>query len=158
MRVVYLDKKGLIPKGKLYTTNPTGLKYLDTEAELWQIMRSAQTLPNTILVKVLSPSKHLFIKYSQEWKDKPYSEWWPKYEKYFLGELKSVEKMRGLREVYKNLLAGKNIVLICFCSDHRYCHRRLVAEFFEPYGVTAIELNPIKSEQLSIFQEEFYEN
>lgn len=143
------------PTGKLYTSNPAGLKNLDREAELWQIMRAAHTLPNCTLVKSLSPSTQLFLKYSQEWKGLPYNEWWPKYEKYFKEELKTDGMVKSLRDVYKKLLRGKNIVLICFCNDHRYCHRRLVAEFFEPYGVRAVELNPIKVEQLSIFSEEY---
>ena len=39
------------------------------------------------------------------------------------------------------------MVLVCFCHDHRYCHRRLVGEFFAPYGVKSEELNPILIEQ-----------
>jgi uncharacterized protein YeaO (DUF488 family) len=153
-----MEKNHLKPIGKLFTTNPSGIKKLEIEAELWQIMRSAQSLPNTIQVKSLSPSKQLFLKYDQDWKGNPYNEWWPKYERFFLEELKSPGKIQSLREIYKKLVAGKNIVLICFCSDHRYCHRRLVGEFFKPYGVTVTELNPIKIEQLSIFQEDIYDN
>lgn len=153
-----MDKKKLIPKGKLFTSNPAGLQNLEVKAELWQIMRAANTLPNCIQVKSLSPSKTLFLKYSQEWKGKSYQEWWPKYEKCFNEELKKDVVVQSLREIYKKLLLGENIVLICFCNDHRYCHRRLVAEFFEPYGVKPIELNPIKVEQLSIFSEEYNDN
>jgi uncharacterized protein YeaO (DUF488 family) len=145
------------PTGNLFTSNPAGLINLNVEAELWQITRGGVQLPNTLLVKNLSPSKTLFLKFVHEWKGYPYDEWWHKYERLFLKELSTEEKLRGLRDVYKRLLLGKNVVLICFCHDHRFCHRRLVAEFFEPYGVKAKELNPIKVEQLSIFQEESHE-
>lgn len=150
-----MDKKKLKPTGKLFTSNPAGLKNLEVEAELWQIMRAGHTLPNCIEVKTLSPSKPLFLKYNQEWKGLPYQEWWPKYEKQFNEELKKEAVLQSLRDIYRKLLAGTNVVLICFCNDHRYCHRRLVAEFFKPYGVEPKELNPVKVEQLSIFSEEY---
>ncbi|WP_114556202.1 DUF488 family protein [Bacillus sp. K6W] len=139
------------PKGRLYTSNPAGLRFLKEEAEIWQITRGGITIPNTILVRGLSPSPKLFQNFIQDWKDKPYDEWWNLYEKRFLVEMESDEKIRGLRDVYKKLLIGKNVVLVCFCKDHRYCHRRLVGEFFRPYGVEAIELNPITQDQLSLF-------
>lgn len=140
------------PTGMLYTSNPAGLKNLNIEAEVWQITRGGLTLPNVILEKKLSPSSSLFQTFIQDWKGKPFNQWWPKYEKKFLIELETEEKIRGLRDVYKRLLLGKNVVLVCFCKDHRYCHRRLVGEFFKPYGVKAIELNPISQEQISLFE------
>ncbi|UAL47971.1 DUF488 family protein [Sutcliffiella horikoshii] len=139
------------PKGQLFTSNPAGLKYLKVEAELWQITRAGIEIPNTILVKQLSPSKNLFLKFINNWKGHNPDSWWHKYEEVFLEELENRETKQCLREVYKQLLKGKNIVLICFCDDHRFCHRRLVGEFFKPYGVQAIELNPIRNEQLYLF-------
>jgi len=141
------------PTGKLFTSNPAGLKNLEVEAEIWQITRGGLTLPNVLLEKNLSPSPGLFQLFVQEWKGKPFGQWWSKYEEKFLIELGTSEKIRGLRDVYKRLILGKNIVLVCFCKDHRYCHRRLVGEFFSKYGVEAIELNPVTQEQLSLFSE-----
>lgn len=140
-----------IPKGKLYTSNPAGLKFFKEEADLLQIMRAGPDLVNTIRVKELSPSDQLFQSYIRSWRTKPPEKWWPLYEERFMDELKTEEKIYGLREVYKKLLLGRNVVLICFCDDHRICHRKLVGEFFKPYGVEAIELNPIRSEQISLF-------
>lgn len=140
-----------IPKGKLYTTNPNGLKYLKDEAELWQIMRAGNEIQNALRVKELSPSDKLFQTYIKYWKDKPPSQWWHIYEKNFLQELMNEEQLHRLRTIYKKLLKGNNIVLICFCEDHRICHRRLVGDFFSRYGVEPIELNPVKTEQLSLF-------
>lgn len=150
------------PSGKLFTSNPAGLKKMNIEAEVWQITRGGLTLPNAILEKKLAPSPFLFRTFVQDWKGKPFETWWSKYERRFLDELKSDEKIRGLRDVYKRLMLGENVILVCFCKDHRYCHRRLVGQFFEPYGVKAVELNPISQEQISLFEgvedEENYNN
>lgn len=140
-----------VPTGKLYTSNPTGLKYLTEKAEIWQIMRAGPELPGSIRVKELSPSDQLFRTYIRAWRGKPANKWWPFYEEQFKNELKTEEKLQGLRSVYKRLLLGQSVVLICFCDDHRICHRRLVGEFFQQYGVKALELNPINSEQLTLF-------
>lgn len=137
--------------GKLYTSNPQGLRYLDEEAELLQITRAGADLPNVTVVKELSPSPSLFKLFVHEWKGKPANEWWWKYEEKFNEELKNAHKLKGLRDVYKKLLAGENVVLICFCSDHRICHRKLIGDFFAEYGVKAIELNPVTEDQLSLF-------
>lgn len=140
------------PTGQLYTSNPAGLKNLNVDAEIWQITRGGLALPNAQVKKNLSPSQELFQTFVHEWKGKPFQQWWPKYEERFSSELESSEKLRGLRDVYKNLLVGNNVVLVCFCKDHRYCHRRLVGEFFKPYNVNVVELNPITQEQLSLFE------
>lgn len=137
--------------GKLYTSNPSGLRFLKDEAEIWQITRGGVELPNMALVKELSPSPSLFQTFVRNWKDKPTNEWWNSYEKRFLKELETNEKLQSLRELYKRLFIGKNVVLICFCKDHRYCHRKLVGDFFQPYGIEAVELNPITQEQLTLF-------
>lgn len=137
--------------GKLFTSNPTGLKNLTIDAEVLQIMRAAHTLPNAQLVKELSPSKSLFMKYSSQWKGTPHEIWWPKYKHEFEKEFEKEIVINSLRDIYRKLLKGKNVVLVCFCSDHKICHRSLVGEFFRKYNVDVIELNPVKSEQLDIF-------
>lgn len=139
------------PTGKLFTSNPAGLKYLKVEAEIWQIMRAGFEIEEAMRVKELSPSDDLFQTYIRSWRNKPSEQWWSLYEERFLKEMKSEEKIHGLRKVYKRLLMGRNIVLICFCDDHRICHRRLVGDFFHSYEVEAVELNPVKSEQISLF-------
>jgi uncharacterized protein YeaO (DUF488 family) len=139
------------PTGKLFTSNPAGLRYLKEEAEIWQIMRAGFEIKEALRVKELSPSDDLFQTYIRAWRNKPSEQWWSLYEERFQKELKTEEKIYGLRKVYKQLLMGHNVVLICFCDDHRICHRRLVGEFFNSYGVDAIELNPVNSEQISLF-------
>ncbi|GMN99862.1 DUF488 family protein, N3 subclade [Parageobacillus thermoglucosidasius] len=139
------------PRGKLYTSNVDGLKFAPPHAEVWQITRAGHDISGAIVVRSLSPSPQLFQRYLKEWKGTNPKKWWPLYENVFLSELREEEKLKSLRDIYKKLLLGQDIVLLCFCADHRYCHRRLVGEFFKPYGVVAVELNPIKIEQLSLF-------
>jgi uncharacterized protein YeaO (DUF488 family) len=139
------------PTGKLYTSNVTGLKKVDFEAEILLITRAGQEIPNVKVVRELSPSPDLFQTFLNQWKNKNPAEWWHLYEQRFQHELISNEKKRALREVYKKLLNGNDVVLVCFCADHRYCHRRLVGEFFKPYGVEAKEINPLDIEQLTLF-------
>lgn len=142
--------------GKLYTSNPHGLKYLDQEADIWQITRGGVLIPGAILARGLSPSEELFNMYLNQWKDFSPEQWWPEYEKLFLLELETEEKKNNLRTLYKTLQTGKNVVLLCFCKDARYCHRRLVGLFFEKYDIEVIELCPEKPEivepqQLTLF-------
>ncbi|UOK65300.1 DUF488 domain-containing protein [Paenibacillus sp. OVF10] len=147
-----MENKYLNPTGKLYTCNAKGLKKINFPAEILMITRAGFDIPNAEIVRDLSPSPDLFHTYLNEWKDKEsYEEWWPKYEKRFLAELKSESRVKALREIYKKLIQGKNVVMVCFCKDHRYCHRRLVGEFFNDYGVQAQELNPVEVEQINLF-------
>lgn len=141
----------MAPKGKLYTTNPAGLKKITFDANVLLITRAGVDIPGTEVIRELSPSPELFRKFLNSWKDRPGNEWWSKYEEKFNIEMKSNIKINALRDVYKRLLIGKNVVLVCFCKDHRYCHRKLVGDFFEQYGVKAIELNPIIVEQITFF-------
>lgn len=146
-----MSEKQLVPTGKLYTSNVTGLKKVIFPADVLLITRAGYEVQNTTIVRELSPSAELFHTYFTQWKDEPTYDWWVNYEQRFNVELKSEEKIKALREVYKKLRQGKNIVLLCFCKDHRYCHRRLVGDFFAPFGVNAEELNPVQVEQVTFF-------
>ena len=137
------------PRGQLFTTNPKGISKFDLDAEYLLITRAGYDIPNTTRVSALSPSPKLFHRYITSWRGHSPYDWWPEYEKLFLEELKSEEKLTALRYVYKQLLMSKNIILICYCNDHRFCHRRLVAEFFVTYGVSHCELSPQTNEQIS---------
>lgn len=139
------------PSGRLYTSNLPGLKKLKTQADRLLITRAGAEISNVEPVRALSPSPELFHTYLDEWRERPDKSWWPEYERRFRKELESEEKLPALRDVYKRLLRGQDVALICFCKDHRYCHRRLVGEFFEDYGVQAEELNPIAAEQMDLF-------
>jgi uncharacterized protein YeaO (DUF488 family) len=137
------------PNGRLFTSNPNGLKKLKVDAELWQITRAGIDIPNATIVRELSPSPELYYQYITHWKGLPPQDWWTQYEQRFLKELHSSDKLRLLRKIYCKLLKNTNIVLICFCQDHLHCHRRLVGDFFRAYDVEVEELNPLM--QLSMF-------
>lgn len=139
------------PMGKLYTSNLPGLKKLKADADRLLITRAGAEISKVEVVRALSPSADLFHTILNKRKELNDNSWWPEYERRFNQELTSEEKLRALRDVYKRLLRGQNVVLICFCKDHRYCHRRLVGQFFAQYGVEAEELNPITVEQLELF-------
>ncbi|MBS3900864.1 MAG: DUF488 family protein [Dethiobacter sp.] len=146
------------PAGKLYTSNPGGLRHLNCEAEIWQITRSGTLIPGTIIVRALAPSQELFSKYLTTWKNLSPTDWWPEYDSQFLQELESTEKKEILRLLYKKLLSGTNVVLLCLCKDYNYCHRKLIGEFFTKYGleVPELSLNKPKEEkpvQSTIFWE-----
>ena len=130
------------PNGLLFTSNVNGLRNLKIESEIWQITRAGTLIPKSILVRGLAPSSELFDNYLREWKNLPSEVWWNEYENRFLEELKSEEKLDCLREVYRRLKNGTNIVLVCFCKDFNYCHRKLVAEFFRQYDIISEELDP----------------
>lgn len=147
------------PTGLLFTSNVYGLRNLKIESEIWQITRAGTLIPNSTLVRGLSPSSELFERFLNEWKDLPNKTWWQEYESRFLEELKSEEKLDCLREIYRRLKNGTNIVLVCFCKDYNFCHRKLVAEFFKQYDIISEELDPrlepvmetVSHEQLAIF-------
>jgi uncharacterized protein YeaO (DUF488 family) len=138
--------------GKLFTSNPRGLKNLTVEAEIWQITRGKTIIPNTVLVRGLAPSKELFAKFLGKWKQLDPKMWWEEYEELFLSELKTEEKKSMLRVLYSSIKSGKNVVLLCFCKDARFCHRRLVGQFMAEHGTEVIELDlPGRARQLTIF-------
>lgn len=141
----------MIPKGHLFTSNPAGLKKVDFNADILLITRAGPELENVEIMRDLAPSSELFQRFVNNWKDSGNFDWWPQYEEKFKIEMKSNIKLQALRDVYKRLYKGKNVILVCFCKDHRYCHRRLVGDFFEEYGIHATELNPITIEQITLF-------
>lgn len=136
--------------GTLYTTNLQGLRGLTIDGEIWQITRTGIDLPGSVRVKALAPSDYLFDRFHGEWKGRNPENWWCEYKRIYNSELKTAEKLELLRVIYQKLTEGKNIILVCFCQDHNYCHRKLVGDVFLTYGLNVVELNPIKYEQLSI--------
>lgn len=148
-----MKDKYINPPGKVYTCNAAALKNkVDFPADVFLITRAGFDVPGANIMRELSPSQDLFLTYLNEWKDKEdYEVWWPKYEKRFLAELKWEDRIKALREIYKHLVVGRDVVLVCFCKDHRYCHRRLVGDFFKQYGVEVQELNPVIHEQINLF-------
>jgi uncharacterized protein YeaO (DUF488 family) len=138
-------------QGKLYTSNLVGLKKKDFEADVLLITRAGAEINNLELMRELAPSSDLFQTFLELWKGSPGEDWWPKYKQRFLLELNTPTKKNALLNVLSRLQIGKNVVVVCFCQDHRYCHRSLVGEYFKNNEIEVEELDPILYEQLRLF-------
>ncbi len=65
---------------------------------------------------------------------------WDDYEIYFKEEMKKDPMLSGLRDLYRRLRNGEDIILVCYERDYTQCHRRLIGEFMQGYGVEYHEL------------------
>lgn len=65
---------------------------------------------------------------------------WEDYEVYFAEEMKKDPMVTGLRELYKRLKNGEDIILVCYERDYTNCHRRLIGEFLRQFGIEYNEL------------------
>ena len=100
--------------------------------EIWLIVRSLKHMPaghNIYHVPQLAPSLDLFYTYlslkrSGKWGVKAFDEI---YKPRFLNEMRSAEAL-----TYLNALAEKSkvkdILIVCYCTDKRTCHRSLVKQ------------------------------
>lgn len=71
----------------------------------------------------LSPSKRLLLDYK-------YSEDWNYFAIRFKREMEKREDMReALIQLEEDLRKGKDICLVCFEKEHKYCHRYLIAQW-----------------------------
>lgn len=146
-----------IGQGNVVTTNAAFLKNIEECDEIWLITRAGPDIPNTIRVRELAPSQHLFNKFISQWRGKDPDEWWPKYVECFKKELETKEKLFALRRLWKLVKSGRKIALVCFCKDDRYCHRTLVGDFLKTKGIQVEEKckkecnAPFEFQQLSMF-------
>lgn len=85
--------------------------------------------PNTYIVKELSPSQELLLKYKM-------NNDWDWYVEEFYDEVNYRKDMVDmLRRLSKVLHEGKNICLICYEKDYTKCHRSLLGQYFEEEGI-----------------------
>lgn len=89
--------------------------------------------PQVIQLKGLAPSKrllHFFKTYTKLTEDvlKTY------YVQYKMEIYNSIEGKKDLQSIEYYLNQGKDVQLICFCADYRYCHRTIVGKWFESKG------------------------
>lgn len=128
-------------QGTLYITNVSKFKKLDASIEKWLITRGGKDIPGTFRAKGLSPSWELFTRYLKEWKGKPPELWWEEYKQIFLAQLEEKNSQIILQKIANQIKQGKNIALICYCPDARYCHRILIALYLqEHYGIQFVEI------------------
>ena len=85
--------------------------------------------PNTYIIKALSPSQKLLLKYKKDNN-------WDEYVSTFIYEMKNRQDMVNiLSKLSKALHKGKNICLICYEKDYKHCHRSLLGQYFEEEGI-----------------------
>ena len=85
--------------------------------------------PNTYIIKALSPSQKLLLKYK---KDNNWSEYVIQFYEEMDYRKDMVNMLKRLRKV---LYKGIDICLICYEKDYKRCHRSLIGEYFEEEGV-----------------------
>lgn len=135
--------KNKIP-GKVYTASVSRIKELaEFCAEIWLITRAGKDIAGTIRVRGLSPGPALYQDYLEKWKDVDPERWWPQYQARFKEELKQPEKRAALHRLWLLLREGKNVALVCFCPDYRYCHRTIVGDLLREKGVAVEEMSPL---------------
>lgn len=109
--------------------------------EVWAIVRSLNTKPSDVRqVSELSPSKGLFYKYldlkkKNMWGTNSFNEI---YVPQFLQEIKENRTVTSplLNYLYSADKHGKNIALLCFCSDEELCHRSIIGGLLQGVGIS----------------------
>lgn len=89
---------------------------------------------NLFHIPELSPSSSLFNKYLKEWKSCNY-DWFPLYKEIFEKELQSymLPILDNIESVLKN---GTDVLFICFCKDHKKCHRSIIGDYYKEKNYT----------------------
>ena len=114
------------------------VKYDDYD-EVWAIVRSWKT-PNNPHVKhvpELSPSPKLFGMFQEAKKKETWGEVYFNtiYVPIFLTDVKKDNKAKNaLNRLVKADREGKNICLVCYCTDEHICHRSIVAGLLQGIG------------------------
>lgn len=135
--------------GKIYTSNLQGLERLPEPAKKFLITRAGPDVDEFTRIREMTPSPQLFNRYLTEWKGQMSPDiWWPQYTVQFKTQFKDPVMLNELRKLYRMLLQGDNLLLVCYCKDWHYCHRRLIADFYRQYGVEVIELSPVEYDEI----------
>lgn len=72
----------------------------------------------------------------KEWHDNNLSEEWYK-QKYYETVLNNIS-VKDIEEILE--LLGENPILLCYETPEKFCHRHLIADFFNKNGFKCIEL------------------
>ena len=121
--------------GEIITSSFKQSKVYDVD-EKWLITRGGKNLTGYKWVPELAPSKKLFNKYINSWKEKPPAIWWNKYKSEFMKKFKDPQFIVKLALLYEKVHnQNENILLVCFCKNVKYCHRKLIASFLLEKGL-----------------------
>lgn len=126
----------------IYVKNIRNAKYNEHD-EVWAIVRSLKSKsPQLKQVTALSPTTNLFFKYrnlvnSGKWNKQAFQDI---YVPQFLEELKENKDISYpyLNKLYQLDKEGKNICLVCFCTDETMCHRSIIAGLLQGVGVNVV--------------------
>jgi len=121
--------------GEIITCSFKHSKSYDAD-EKWLITRGGEGLPGYKRVPELAPSEELFNKYLTRWEGKPPSTWWNKYKSEFVKQFKKPQLIIKLALLYEKVQnQNKNILLVCFCENVKFCHRKLIASYLAEKGL-----------------------
>lgn len=60
-------------------------------------------------------------------------------------EMKKEPMLTALRQLYA-AASKQDVILICYCGDYKKCHRRLIGEFIQSYGIMYNEIGKPESD------------
>lgn len=89
--------------------------------------------PNTHIVKSLSPSNELLLKYKR-------NNDWDWYVEEFEKEMRALSMRRMFMHMTPFLKQRGDIYLICYEKDYTRCHRSLLGQYFADQGIEWKEL------------------
>ncbi len=110
--------------------------------EKWLITRVEVKGDGILWVPDLAPSQRLYGRYMEEWKGLAAERYWDTYVDAFNEELKTKEKLRALRKLWKLSSEGITVALLCYCPKPTHCHRSLIANFLRVHGANVLEYVP----------------
>lgn len=110
--------------------------------EVWAIVRSMKQPSSWIKqVTALSPEKSIFWHYldskkAGNWNANTFA---TDYVPAFISQLRNdPEAINMLNTLYQLDKAGKNICLVCFCTDETMCHRSIIAGLLQAVGCNIV--------------------
>lgn len=124
-------------RGKLITCSLNKLKSLDIPKNSYVFLttRGKRSIDGIKQLDILAPTPKLFNQYYNNWKGTDSSLWWEQYKEQYNKNLLSDEScLDVLEQITTGVDEGKNVVLLCFCSDKEHCHRKLLADYFTEKG------------------------
>lgn len=105
--------------------------------EVWAIVRYYKGKSNWIKQIVdLAPSQYLWAKYQRLKLDKNWNadSFRSIYLPMFLQEMKTEAAKQRLNELYVADKEGKDIALVCFCTEESLCHRSIIGGLLQGAG------------------------
>lgn len=132
--------------GRIITAPLSAFRYVRAD-EYWLITRvnTENNITGITWVTDLAPSPQLFHRYRDDWRGQP-EKYWPLYVDRYNEELKTEEKLKALRKIWRLTAQGKTVALLCYCPRPEHCHRSLISAFLRSHGANVHEYVPLQAE------------